>query len=199
MATSPQHRLEQHDKILLAARKCFIRHGFHGTGMAEIAKACRMSVGNIYHYFPHKNAIVQAITDEIRSRLFPALQPLANHSNPVEGLVQIMLLGVKEISSDSNARLWMEILAEVPRNKVIRNICLAFDQDLQELLVRLMRRARQAGQLPADTDLEATSLWLIALLDGAIARLSAQPELDLVRTQNTLAQNLRRFFNEAAA
>jgi len=199
MATSSQHRLEQHDKILLAARKCFIRHGFHGTGMAEIARACRMSVGNIYHYFPHKNAIVQAITDEIRSRLFPALQPLANHANPVEGLVQIMLLGVREISADSNARLWMEILAEVPRNKVIRHICLAFDQDLQDLLVRLMRRARQAGQLPPDTDLEATSLWLIALLDGAIARLSAQPDLDLARAQQTLAQNLRRFFNEATA
>ncbi|HYG33540.1 MAG TPA: TetR/AcrR family transcriptional regulator [Clostridia bacterium] len=198
MATSPKHRLEQRDKVLLAARKCFIRHGFHATGMAEIAKACRMSVGNIYHYFPHKNAIVQAITDEIRSRMLPVLRPLADHADPVEGLIKIMLLSVREICTGSNARLWMEILAEVPRNKIIRNICLTFDRDLRDLLERLMQRAMRAGQLPPDIDLEATSLWLVALLDGAIARLSAQPDLDLTRTQDTLAQNMRRFFRTGA-
>lgn len=194
MVSRPQHRSEQRGKVLLAARKCFVRHGFHATGMAEIAKACRMSVGNIYHYFPHKNAIVQAITDEVRSRMLPAIRPLADCADPVEGLVQVMLLSVREICTDSNARLWMEILAEVPRNKVIRSICRTFDQDLSDVLEHLMRRAMQAGQLPPDTDVEASALWLMALLDGAISRLSAQPDLDLTRTQETFAQNLRRFF-----
>lgn len=192
MATSPKHRLKQHDKVLMAARKCFIRHGFHSTGMAEIAKACRMSVGNIYHYFPEKNAIMQAITDSIRASLLPKLQPLANHGNPVEDLIAVMLLSFRDIRSDSNARLWMEISAEAPRNKFIRDIWLLFDRDLRDLLEHLMQRAVKVGQLPADTDLKASSLWLVALLDGAIARLSVQPDLDLASTQNTLAQNLRR-------
>ncbi len=199
MAVSTQHRSEQRGKVLLAARKCFVRHGFHATGMAEIAKACGMSVGNIYHYFPHKNAIVQAITDEIRSRLAPVLQPLADHADPVEGLVQIMLLSVREISAGTNPRLWMEILAEVPRNKVIRDLCLAFDRDFQALLKHLMRRAMHAGQLAPDTDLDANCFWLGALLDGAIAGLCARPDLDRTRTQLALAQNLRRFFHAGRA
>ena len=194
MATSPKHRLEQRDKVLFAARKCFVRQGFHATSMAEIAKACRMSVGNIYHYFPHKNSLIQAITDEIRTRMLPMLRPLANHRDPIEGLVQVMIISLREICMDSNARLWMEILAEVPRNKVIRNICLTFDIDFRELLEKLIHRAMEVGKLPQDTNLEATCFWLGALLDGVIAGLSTNPKLDLVRIEVTLEQNLRRFF-----
>jgi hypothetical protein len=69
-----------------------------------------------------------------------------------------------------------------------------FDRDFREILERLMQRAMQARQLPADTDWEATSLWLVALLDGAIARLSAQPDLELTCLQGALAQTLRRVF-----
>lgn len=198
MATTIQHRLEQRDKVLHAARTCFIQHGFHATGMAEIAKACGMSVGNIYHYFPNKNAIVRAITDETRSRMAPVLRPLERHADPLEGLVQVILLSLRELAHDSNARLWMEILAEAPRNEPIREICLTFDRDLQGLLLRLMQRAVQAGQLSPAIDLDATSIWLVALLDGAIARLSVQPELDLTAASETLAESLRHLFCPAA-
>lgn len=199
MPVTPQRKLEQRGKVLVAARKCFLRHGFHATGMAEIAKSCRMSVGNIYHYFPHKNAIVQAITDDIRSRIMPACRSIEHHSNPVDGLVELMLLSVRVIYNDSNARLWMEILAEVPRNKSIRKVCHAFDHDLREAFKRLINRGVNEGELPSETDLEATSLWLMAMLDGAIARLSAQPDLDLEQLERTLARNLRRFFTSPVA
>lgn len=197
MAASHPHRLAQRDKVMLAARKCFIRHGFHATGMAEIAAACRMSAGNIYHYFPNKNAIVRAITDETRSRMVPALRPLAEHADPVEGLVEMMLFCVRWLGGDANARLWMEILAEAPRNQRIRAICLAFDRDFRDILKRLLRRAVQAGQLTPDMDLDAASLWLVALLDGATARLAVQPDLD-VRTLDTLGAIIRRCLGRAA-
>lgn len=199
MSVSEQYRIEQRHKVLLAARKCFVRHGFHATGMAEIAKACQMSVGNIYHYFPNKDAIVKAITDEIRSRMLPVLQPLGNHSDPREGLIQVMLLSLREICTGSNAVLWMEILAEVPRNKVIRSVCMAFDSELRELVKHLMQRAIDAKQLSPKIDPEATSLWLIALLDGAIARLIVEPDLDFTHAHDTLAQHLRRFFSTCGA
>lgn len=198
MATSEQHRLEQRDKVLLAARKRFIRHGFHATGMAEIGKACRMSVGNIYHYFPNKDAIVRAITDETRSRIVPVLRRLEGHANPVEGIVEIILFSVRELCRDSDARLWMEISAEAPRNKQIRDIYLTLDREFRGVLKGLMKRAVEAGQLSAGMDLEAISLWLVALLDGAIARVSLEPGLDIARTLDTLARSMRRCLCAAA-
>jgi TetR/AcrR family transcriptional repressor of uid operon len=199
MAATQKHRIEQRDKVLLAARQCFVQHGFHATGMAEIAKACRMSVGNIYHYFRNKNAIVQAITDETRSQLVPALRRIESHAAPVEGIIQIIVLSVRELCRDSNARLWLEIQAEAPRNKLIRKICLALDQHYRDTLKRLMQRAIDARQLPPGTDLDAASLWLLALLDGAIARLSVEPDIDIGRALDTLAQSIRRGLCGAAS
>src|SRR5260370_42103758 len=53
------------DQIVTAARQCVVRHGFHAATMAEIAAAARMSVGQIYRYFPNKEAIVHAIVERI--------------------------------------------------------------------------------------------------------------------------------------
>ena len=192
MSVSDQHRSAQRDKVLLAARKCFIRHGFHATGMAEISKACRMSVGNIYHYFPNKDAIVQAITDETRSRMLPVLRRLENHPKPVEGIIEIILFGVREFCRAADARLWIEIAAEAPRNRVIREVHLRFDREIRDVLKGLIQRAIQGGQVSRRMDLEAVSLWLVALLDGAIARVSLEPGVDIARTLETLACNMRR-------
>ncbi len=192
MAASEQHRLDRRDKVLLAARKCFIRHGFHATGMAEISKACRMSVGNIYRYFPNKDAIVQAITDETRSRIVPVLRRLERHQDPVEGIIEIILFGVREFCRGSDARLWIDISAEAPRNKLVRQIHLVIDREVRGVLKALMQRAMQAGQIPREVDLESASLWLVALLDGAIARVSLEPEVDISRTLETLAGSIRR-------
>ncbi len=192
MPVSDKHRSAQRDKVLLAARKCFIRRGFHATGMAEISKACRMSVGNIYHYFPNKDAIVRAIADETRSRILPVLRRLENHPNPVEGIVEIILFAVRECCRASNARLWIEISAEAPRNRLIRELYFRFDRDLRDVLKRLMRRAIEAGQISRRLDLEAISLWLVSMLDGALARGSLEPDVNIARILDTLACNMRR-------
>lgn len=192
MPLSDKHRLARRDKVLLAARRCFIRHGFHATGMAEISKACRMSVGNIYHYFPNKDAIVQAIADEMQSRIIPVLRRLEYQADPVEGIIEIILFGVREFCHGSDARLWMEVSAEAPRNRLIRELYLKFDREFRGVLKGLMQRAVQAGQVACDLDLEAVSLWLIALLDGAIARVSLEPEVDIAQTLDLLARSMRR-------
>jgi len=42
--------------------------------------------------------------------------------------------------------------------------------------------------------LDAAALWLVALLDGAIARVSLQPELNLAGALDALAGGIRRGF-----
>ena len=51
----------QRERILCAAQKCFIEHGFHAASMANIAETAQMSAGLMYRYFENKNAIVLAI------------------------------------------------------------------------------------------------------------------------------------------
>ena len=50
-------------QILDAAMHCFIEKGFHSTSTAEICKAAGMSPGNLFHYYPTKYAIIEAIAE----------------------------------------------------------------------------------------------------------------------------------------
>ncbi|NLD53056.1 MAG: TetR/AcrR family transcriptional regulator [Burkholderiaceae bacterium] len=63
MSRTQARALSQRNRILEAARLCFIEHGFHAASMANIAEAAGMSAGLIYRYFDSKNAIILAIIE----------------------------------------------------------------------------------------------------------------------------------------
>jgi AcrR family transcriptional regulator len=191
MVNGEKQNSVKRDVILRAARKCFVQHGFHATGMAEICVAAGMSAGNLYRYFPNKAAIITAIADETRNRIMPFYEKLESYEDPVEGIVQIILHSVNEFGHESIGRLWVEILGESSRNEEMRKLCIAFDQKLRNSLKKLLRRAVKANRRLAKMDIEAASVWLIALLDGAIARVSLEPHVDLPRILSTLAASIR--------
>src|SRR5437773_4634830 len=68
-APRPRRRQEDRAKrsraqILSAALKLFSRCGYHGTSIRDIAQAARASTGNVYHHFPDKEAIFNALIEQ---------------------------------------------------------------------------------------------------------------------------------------
>lgn len=53
-----QRRVEQ---ILDAAEQVFVEHGVGGATMQLIAERAQASMGSLYHFFPNKDAIVEAL------------------------------------------------------------------------------------------------------------------------------------------
>jgi AcrR family transcriptional regulator len=51
------------EQIEDAARELFIRQGFHATSMRDIAKGAEVSLGNLYNYYPTKEAIFESQID----------------------------------------------------------------------------------------------------------------------------------------
>lgn len=49
--------------IMEAAKHEFVMHGYEDSSMRLIAKRANTSIGNIYHYFPGKEALLSAIMD----------------------------------------------------------------------------------------------------------------------------------------
>ena len=56
-------------KIEEAALRVFIRQGYHGTSMREIADASRVSIGNIYNYYPTKEDLFVAIVQRYERKM----------------------------------------------------------------------------------------------------------------------------------
>jgi AcrR family transcriptional regulator len=59
-----QKRAEDTVDVLLRATEIALgRHGFHATTTNKIAEIAGVSIGTLYHYFPTKEALVQAIVE----------------------------------------------------------------------------------------------------------------------------------------
>lgn len=50
--------------ILKSAQKEFLLHGYEGASMRTIAKKANTTLGNIYHYFENKEAILEVLLGE---------------------------------------------------------------------------------------------------------------------------------------
>ncbi len=60
-ATSTSKGERTHSAIIQAARDLFIRQGYHGTSMRQIAKDAGIALGGIYNHFASKEDIFRAV------------------------------------------------------------------------------------------------------------------------------------------
>ncbi|HEY2514426.1 MAG TPA: TetR/AcrR family transcriptional regulator [Polyangiaceae bacterium] len=69
-----QKRAEDTVDVLLQATELAIsRHGFHATTTNRIAELAGVSIGTLYHYFPTKEALVQAVVHRMWREEFEAM------------------------------------------------------------------------------------------------------------------------------
>jgi AcrR family transcriptional regulator len=52
-----------HKKILMAAAVLFTRQGYHKTTISDIAQAIHLTSGAVFHHFPSKEALLEAVVD----------------------------------------------------------------------------------------------------------------------------------------
>lgn len=61
------------------ALRLFIRQGYHGTSIRDVAREAGISIGNIYNYYPTKEALYVSLAKRYRTRMAKAqarLKPL---------------------------------------------------------------------------------------------------------------------------
>jgi AcrR family transcriptional regulator len=79
--------------VLDAALSLFSHQGYRATTMREIADRARVSTGNVYHHFPDKDAIFQALLDEYReltdTQRFPFTRVLFASASFPENIEQL--------------------------------------------------------------------------------------------------------------
>jgi AcrR family transcriptional regulator len=72
--------------VLDTALRLFSKQGYRGTSVREIADSAGVSIGNLYHHFPDKEAIFRTLLDEYRemtsSPRFPLMRAFMDGSFP---------------------------------------------------------------------------------------------------------------------
>jgi TetR/AcrR family transcriptional regulator, repressor for uid operon len=189
----PQRHEARRQEVLLAAVTCFAEKGFHSTSTAEICRAAGMSPGNLFHYFPTKDAIIQAIAEEDRretAALFAQIDPA---QDAVLALIHLAELILPQVSDPIYARISIEIAAEATRNPAVAEMFAANDEESRRAVEALLRRGVEAGQIDATLDLESCAVWLIALFEGAMGRAAMDPAFDPHAQIGALRDLITRF------
>jgi len=82
-----QRRDAMRGRILAAARQLFATRGYEATTMQQVVEAAGTSIGNLYFYFPNKDAILAALGEEVNGEIGQAIGEAAAHVPP--GLAQL--------------------------------------------------------------------------------------------------------------
>lgn len=84
------------DKILDAARKEYLAHGFRGANISAIAEKAGVPVGNLYRYFDGKSGVLDAIVKpayEALPKLFEQTRQVAILNSATLSQVMPLLVG----------------------------------------------------------------------------------------------------------
>jgi|SRR5689334_9473893 TetR/AcrR family transcriptional repressor of uid operon len=165
-------------QILDAAERSFCRSGFHRTTMQDVAAEAGMSPGNLYRYFPSKDALVAGLCERDRVGLSREFMNLG--ADDGDFLAAFRALGRKhfEEANAAKARLCLEIWAEATRNPAIAALQADFDRTLEEQLAAAFERAKAAGRVHPAVNARAIASIVSKLGDGLFVRRAVAADFD---------------------
>jgi AcrR family transcriptional regulator len=148
--TARGHRTRE--AVLLAARELFETRGYAETTMSQIADAAAVSHGSVYTYFANKDAVLNALVDELARDVVSELQMTGD--DPDDIVQRLELSNRKYLNAyEKNARL----LAVVEHAATNDQRYLGLLEDLRasfvERAVKSLRRLQRRGE--ADRALDA--------------------------------------------
>ena len=173
-----QLQSDRRAEILAAAQRCFVRSGFHGASMQDICAEAGMSPGNLYRYFPSKEALIAGIAERDRAEVGAAVRAAPTSRTACSPCSRAWRTTISPSGRDEQVQLCTEIMAEARRNPEIARISAAFDADVRKWLIDLLRAAAERGDIPGDIDFDGVVTMLMVIADGVWWRRALDPDFD---------------------
>ncbi|MEG1118595.1 MAG: TetR/AcrR family transcriptional regulator, partial [Janthinobacterium sp.] len=175
------------------------RKGFHQTSTAAICAQAGMSPGNLFHYFPTKQAIIAAIVDQEGGETAAYFAGAQGNADAYGTLLDFMDLVLALAADGDFAGLALDIAAEAMRDTDIAARVARNDASLRGGLQSLLEEAAAAGQIDAALDAAQTAGWIAALIDGIFNRVAVDPDYAPLAQRASLHLLLARFLRPALA
>jgi TetR/AcrR family transcriptional regulator, repressor for uid operon len=166
-ATSRAERRDQQaQRILEAAKACFVRSGFQGASMHQICAEVGMSPGALYRYFPSKESIIEAIAAADRKHDAEIMARISANTSVVDGIVQAGMEHIRHLNDTGDSALFTEIRAESMRNEAVRAACTACMEDVENGFGDYLRRAVERGEIDPCVKLDSLLPIFMSIGEG---------------------------------
>ncbi len=140
-----------------------------GITTGELARAVGISQGAVFRHFPSKEAIWLAAMDWATQTLMQQLRLAADpEASPLVALKAVFMAHVDFVIAHSGVpRIIFQELQQAqdtPMKASVRSLM----QQYRQLLVGLLQRAREQGQLAPGVDLQAAAVLFIGSVQGLV-------------------------------
>ena len=169
---------ERRLRILEAAERAFVRNGFHATTMQGVADEVGMSAGNLYRYFPSKEAIVEGLCELDQVEMAQAFAELMVDNLHIAEAMRCGLRKHVLAKPPAKARLLIEIWAEAGRNPRVAQLTRAIDAEVRARVETLMDAAKVAGAASPCLDSRFGARFFVTFVAGLFKRIAVEGDFD---------------------
>jgi TetR/AcrR family fatty acid metabolism transcriptional regulator len=107
---SEESRRDKRQQILDAATDVFAAQGFHGSRVADIARAADVADGTIYLYFKSKDEILLSIFEETMAQMIAVVtDEIAGLDDPVEKLLRFAEIHMANVELHRNTAKVLQV------------------------------------------------------------------------------------------
>ena len=155
-------------RIVEAAAALIHERGVAGTTLDDVKVAAEVSGSQMYHYFPDKDELVQAVIDYHAGAIVSRNRRALGSANGVEAWRKMVITAAKRTKAKGGCALGSLVgqLAESdPEARAL--IASGFDQWAAAIGDGL-RSLRAEGKLPPDVDPDDLAITLLATLEGGL-------------------------------
>src|SRR5258707_1520356 len=176
------------EQLLDAAERVFRERGVTRTSLAEVATGARLTRGAVYWHFKDKAALFAAMCERATLPLDAMLNAASGETTdePLTVLRDLMVGALRHLATDPRAQAVFEVIfLKTEMCGELGEIVGRRDRERCDCLLhveKLVRRAMDLGQLPADTDPVLATQLLQACIGGFMREGGVAPaSYDLAR------------------
>jgi AcrR family transcriptional regulator len=197
---SQEHRAARRRQILDAARRCFVRNGFHATSMQDVLAEANLSAGAVYRYFRSKEDIVEAIATEALAELTAAFEAMFDPDAPppLEEVLGGILATLQRLAATQDlARVIIQVEGEAVRSPAVAERVTKAVHGIRGVLTRLVEAYQDRGLMSRDVPAEHVARVLASFVPGFLAQRALLGDVDAAMFQNGLHALLRAHHAES--
>lgn len=164
-------RAKNQEALLEAALKLFVKQGFGGTTVDEIARATTLTKGGVYFYFADKSQILAALIRRANERIYaPIIESMQRSKSPADQLVDYLHWISQKGVSDSNLLLLpilMSIEFKGQRHPIAKEVSRIYDA-LRSTLVGVVAEGQSRGIFHSAVPATELAAVVLSIADGAL-------------------------------
>src|SRR5262245_37029371 len=165
---------DRRHSLILAAFQSIAEHGFEGLRVREVAAQVGINSATLHHYFPTKEALIQAVAAYAIQRLvFTAHAPEGTPRDLLRA--HLTLLHQQMQQEPALFVVLTEIRLRAQRTSAIQRFAQERQANWHEQLMAILRAGVQQGQWPADLAAEEVASAIITFVEGASLGSASDP------------------------